>query len=42
MIETVLECKNLTKKYITKTALKGIDLSVPKVKQHCLNLLPDF
>lgn len=30
MMETVLECKNLTKKYITKTALKGIDLSVPK------------
>ena len=29
-METVLECKNLTKKYITKTALKGIDLSVPK------------
>ena len=28
-METVLECKNLTKKYITKTALKGIDLSVP-------------
>ena len=29
-MESVLECKNLTKKYITKTALKGIDLSVPK------------
>ena len=29
-METVLECKNLTKKYITKTALKGIDISVPK------------
>ena len=29
-METVLECKNLTKKYITKTALKGIDLSVPQ------------
>ena len=29
-METVLECKNLTKKYITKTALKGIDIAVPK------------
>ena len=29
-MEAVLECKNLTKKYITKTALKGIDISVPK------------
>lgn len=29
-MESVLECKKLTKKYITKTALKGIDLSVPK------------
>ena len=29
-METVLECKNLTKKYITKSALKGIDISVPK------------
>ena len=29
-MESVLECKDLTKKYITKTALKGIDLSVPK------------
>ena len=29
-MESVLECKNLTKKYLTKTALDGIDLSVPK------------
>ena len=29
-MESVLECKNQKKKYITKTALKGIDLSVPK------------
>ena len=29
-METVLECKNLKKKYITKSALKGIDLTVPK------------
>ena len=29
-MDSVLECKNLTKKYLTKTALKGIDLSVPK------------
>lgn len=29
-METVLECKELTKKYITKTALKGINISVPK------------
>ena len=29
-MDTVLECKNLTKRYITKTALKGIDISVPK------------
>ena len=29
-MDTVLECKDLTKKYITKTALKGINISVPK------------
>ncbi len=29
-MDYVLECKNLTKKYITKTALDGIDLAVPK------------
>ena len=29
-MDYVLECKNLTKKYITKTALDGIDLNVPK------------
>lgn len=29
-MESVLECKNLTKKYITKTALKEINISVPK------------
>jgi ABC-2 type transport system ATP-binding protein len=30
MMDTVLECKDLTKKYITKSALKGINISVPK------------
>jgi len=29
-MDTVLECKDLTKKYITKSALKGINISVPK------------
>ena len=29
-MDYVLECKNLTKKYLTKTALDGIDLQVPK------------
>ena len=29
-MKTVLECKNLTKKYLTKTALDGIDLQVPQ------------
>ena len=29
-MDTVLECKELTKKYITKSALKGINISVPK------------
>ena len=29
-METVLECNNLTKKYLTKTALDGINLEVPK------------
>lgn len=29
-MDTVLECKDLTKKYITKTALKEINISVPK------------
>lgn len=29
-MDTVLECKDLTKKYITKAALKGINISVPK------------
>ena len=29
-MDYVLECKNLTKKYLTKTALDGIDLLVPK------------
>ena len=29
-MDYVLECKNLTKKYLTKTALDGIDLTVPK------------
>ena len=29
-MDYVLECKNLTKRYLAKTALDGIDLSVPK------------
>ena len=29
-MDYVLECKNLTKKYLTKTALDGIDLQVPR------------
>ncbi|MCR4735901.1 MAG: ABC transporter ATP-binding protein [Treponema sp.] len=29
-MESVLECKNLSKRYIKKTALDGIDLEVPK------------
>ncbi len=29
-MDYVLECKNLTKRYLTKTALDGIDLQVPK------------
>lgn len=29
-METVMECTNLTKKYMTKTALDGINLSLPK------------
>jgi len=29
-LESVLECKNLSKRYIKKTALDGIDLEVPK------------
>ena len=29
-MDTVLECKDLTKKYITKSALKGINISVQK------------
>ena len=29
-MESVLECSDLTKKYLSKTALDGIDLAVPK------------
>ena len=29
-MDSVLECFNLTKKYLSKTALDGITLSVPK------------
>lgn len=29
-METVLECNKLTKKYLTKTALNGINIKVPK------------
>jgi len=29
-METVLECKDLTKKYLNKTALKSVNVSVPK------------
>ena len=30
-MENVLECTNLTKKYITKTALDDLNFSMPKV-----------